>query len=109
MTSISYVYGRVVAGRRTRLLYHLLGDALYTALHDLHDQRATPLGIRQGRRVLYRPEVLARLHQQYRARLGANDHPAVCVALHAAFDAAPSLQGVGALTEAGVPGTDCAR
>jgi hypothetical protein len=47
------VYGFISRGRRGRLVFEQLPDALYTALLDLHEQRREPLEIRQGRQVPY--------------------------------------------------------
>ena len=43
-----YVYGRRVASARYRVRCTARSSALYTARLDLHEQRAQPLGSRQG-------------------------------------------------------------
>jgi hypothetical protein len=72
-----YMYGFVSSGHGGRLLFEDLHSALYTALLDLHDGRREPLGIRQGKRVIYWREGLQRLHAEVRAALAAGEHYAV--------------------------------
>jgi hypothetical protein len=72
-----YVYGFTSGGRRGRLLFERLPDALYTVLLDLHEGRREPIGVRQGQRVLYWREGLEQLHAEHRAALAAGEHYAV--------------------------------
>jgi hypothetical protein len=73
----SYVYGFVSGGRRGSLLFAELHSALYTALLDLHEGRREPIGIRQGRTVLYWRAELESLHAEHRAALAVGEHWAV--------------------------------
>jgi hypothetical protein len=76
-----YVYGFIGGGERRRLVFGDLVIALYQALGDLHDGEATPLGIRRGRRVLYRKADLERLYAEHRDALAAGRDVAVLRAL----------------------------
>src|SRR4051812_28107102 len=64
------MFARREAGRRRTILLAMLTDALYTAMVDLQDNRATPIGIRQGRRVLNRHSALLEIYPQLAAGLG---------------------------------------
>ena len=69
-----YRYARLEGGMRRYLLYAELRSALYCALVDLAQHRATPLGIRQGRRILYRHSDLVALATAHQGLLAAPDH-----------------------------------
>ncbi len=85
-----YTHARLEGGLRRSLLYAELRSALYSARVDLQDQRAAPLGIRQGRRVLFRHSQLVALHADYRAQLAAGDHWGVVQARESSLDHRPA-------------------
>jgi hypothetical protein len=69
-----YVYGFVSGGHRGRLLFEELHSALYMALTDLHQGNGRePIGIRQGKRVLYWRNGLEQLYTEHRAALAARE------------------------------------
>lgn len=65
MGNSAYTYARSDNGTRRYLLYTELASELYTAILDVAQQRAVPIGIRQGRGVLYRHSQLVALHAQF--------------------------------------------
>jgi hypothetical protein len=89
---IAFTYARLEADRRRYTLFERLADALYTATIDLQDQRAVPIGIRQGRRILYRHSDLVALAAAHQALLSAKDHWPLLQAL-GAIAAARSAPG----------------
>jgi hypothetical protein len=52
--------------------YTTVRDALYTAVLDLEQRRATPLRIARAGQVLYCPAAILRLWEACRAELGAD-------------------------------------
>src|SRR4051794_39434435 len=78
-----FTYVRSENGTRRTLLYAELHSALYSALIDLAQQRAVPIGIRQGRRICYRHSALVALHTRFVEQLAAGQHWAVIQALEA--------------------------
>ena len=76
-----YTYARSENGSRRTLLYAELHCALYSALVDLAQQRAVPIGIRRGRTVLYRHSQLVALYTRFAAALADGQHWAVIQAL----------------------------
>ena len=81
LESKPFVYGPIEGGHRRRLIFGALADALYTALGDLHRNRAEPMGIRQGANVLYWKADLERLYAEHRATLAASQDWAVVLQL----------------------------
>jgi hypothetical protein len=78
-----YTYARLEADRRRYTLYADLSSALYSAILDVAQQRAAPIGIRQGRRIVYRHSALVALHTRFAAQLAAGAHWQVIQALQA--------------------------
>jgi hypothetical protein len=89
-----YTYARSENGTRRTLLYLELASALYTAILDVAQQRAVPIGIRQGRRILYRHSQLVALHARYAEQLATGEHWAVVQALETVTS--PPLPDAGA-------------
>jgi hypothetical protein len=76
-----FIYGFVSGGERRSLLFLKLDDALYSAITDLHQGDAEPLGIRRGRCVLFWRGDLQAVHAQLRRLLAARRDWAVIQAL----------------------------
>jgi hypothetical protein len=64
-------------------LYVDLSSAPCSAILDHDQQRAVPISVRQGARILYRHNQLVALHARYRAQLAAGEHWTVVQALEA--------------------------
>jgi hypothetical protein len=94
-----YTYARLEGGFRRYMLYTELASALYTAILDVDQHRAVPLGIRQGSTILYRHNQLVALHAEYAVQLAAGDHWGVVQALEglAGQANAPACHLTGAL------------
>jgi len=76
-----YTYARLEPGLRRYTRYAELASALYSAVLDVDQPRATPLGIRHGARVLYRHRDLVALHARFTTQLAAGDYWGVVQAL----------------------------
>ena len=76
-----YHYAHLAGGTRRLLLFETLAAALYTAILDVAEQHAVPIGIRRGRTILYRHAQLVALHARFAEQLAAGAHGPVCQAL----------------------------
>jgi hypothetical protein len=94
-----FTYARRSEDQCRYTLYVELGAALYSAILAVDQQRPVPLGIRQGRRILFRHSQLVALHAEYATPLAAGDHWGVVQALEmvAAQANAPACHLTGAL------------
>jgi len=62
LTAVVYEFDQ--GGRRRQVLYETVRDALYSAVIDVHKERATPIAIRLGDKLLADS---ARIHRAYLA------------------------------------------
>jgi hypothetical protein len=78
-----YTYGFRAEGQLQHIHYQDLSSALFAAIcgfRGAHGQ-STPLGIRQGDRVLFRHSDLLELYERFAERLAEGDDWAVIIAL----------------------------
>jgi hypothetical protein len=72
MPSSPVVYTFIQGRQRCHLFFERVLNAVYTAVMDLHEQRATPLSIHWGGRRLYDRPALERVWAACRAELDAD-------------------------------------
>ena len=78
-----YTCIRLSAAQRLYTLSQDLSSVVYIAIADVAQQRAVPIGTRQGRAILYRHSTLVALHTRHAEQLAAGEHSTVMQALKA--------------------------